>query len=126
MEEKLNKNENITTRILEVVAYAKKIRRVHSAADFEEICGLSKYYISTAKKTNSEKVGNDVVAAILRQFPEVDPMWLISGDGTMFGDEERKRIDYIERRLMDIISIVDEVNRCIHQTKSNTIVIPKD
>lgn len=51
-----------------------------SKAAFERRCGLSNGFINNIVKG----VGNDKIESILRAFPDIDRIWLLTGEGDMF------------------------------------------
>lgn len=48
-------------------------------ASFERKCGLSNGFINNIVKG----IGEDKISAILRVFPDVDKVWLLTGEGNM-------------------------------------------
>lgn len=48
-------------------------------ASFERKCGLSNGFINNIVKG----IGEDKIAAILRVFPDIDKVWLLTGEGNM-------------------------------------------
>lgn len=55
-----------------------------TAASFERLCGFSNGFVKTA----GESVGASKLAIILSLFPEISPLWLVSGLGDMLINSE--------------------------------------
>ncbi|WP_340074578.1 hypothetical protein [Leptobacterium sp. I13] len=49
---------------------------------FDESIGMSKGYMSRQIKTNAS-VGGDVLERIIDAYPELNPIWLLKGEGDM-------------------------------------------
>lgn len=55
-----------------------------TAASFERLCGFSNGFVKTA----GESVGASKLAIILSLFPDISPLWLVSGLGDMLNNSE--------------------------------------
>ena len=113
----------IKDRLLEFVAYTKLSKR-----KFQEKIGVSNSYIQNI----SEGIGADVLNRITIQFPELNNVWLLTGEGPMLktgtesssGSEtvtvSREAWDIIKRQaeslerkdaqISDLISILKKIN----------------
>ena len=65
-----------------------------SIRKFESACGLSNGYFSGLKNA----IGRDKMEAITRQYPELNPVWLMMGEGSML------RVQYKIERQNDILN----------------------
>lgn len=61
-------------RLLEFIAHKKMI-----VSEFERVCGLSNGYVGNMKNT----VGRKGLNEIRRVFPDLNPEWLLTGEGEM-------------------------------------------
>lgn len=67
-------NQNVKDRLLEFLK-SKNIKKSH----FEKQCGLSNGYINSM--VNS--ISYEKLEGILKEYPELNPSWLMNGEGTM-------------------------------------------
>ena len=78
---------------------------------FEQMCGLSKRYISNI----SQSLQPDKLRAISSVFPELNIDWLILGRGSMIRTDDEKAIPdilrTIERQAAMICDLHDEIKR---------------
>ncbi|WP_340203268.1 helix-turn-helix transcriptional regulator [Ascidiimonas sp. W6] len=58
-------------------------KRNLSLRSFDESIGMSKGYMSRQIKANAS-IGSDVLERMLNQYPELNPVWLLKGEGSMF------------------------------------------
>ena len=63
-----------------------------SLRSFDESVGMSKGYMSRQIKTKAS-VGGDVLERIIDKYPELNPIWLLKGEGEMLL-ESTKNTDY--------------------------------
>lgn len=113
----------IKDRLLEFVAYTKLSKR-----KFQEKIGVSNSYIQNI----SEGIGADVLNRITIQFPELNNVWLLTGEGSMLKTDpesssesetitvSREAWDIIKRQaeslerkdaqISDLISILKKIN----------------
>ncbi len=113
----------IKDRLLEFVAYTKLSKR-----KFQEKIGVSNSYIQNI----SEGIGADVLNRITIQFPELNNVWLLTGEGSMLktGTESssesetvtvsreawdiiKRQAESLERKdaqISDLISILKKIN----------------
>jgi hypothetical protein len=90
--------ENVKTRFLRFIK-EKGIGQTKC----EEICGLSRGYFSKIK----DNFGTDVLNKIIIAFPDINALWLITGNGNMFSTqekEEEKNESVSMREVFDQIS----------------------
>lgn len=57
---------------------------------FEEICGLSKRYVSNISKS----IQPDKLKKISNHFPELNTGWLMTGEGEMIRDDKKSTSDF--------------------------------
>ena len=103
-----------------------------SARQFDLSIGASNGYTLRMKK-NQASVGSDVIEMVLKTYPDLNVVWLLTGEGTMLKsqaepdildfdrlpDDKKRAIEQIieekirERQLQQIKDIVKEVTRGI-------------
>ena len=89
----------VKQRVMEFIRY-KRI----PIAKFENLCGLSCGYIRNMRKGfGVEKLNN-----ITKMFPELNPKWLLYGDGEMLVSETPT-----EEKFEEISPAVTAVNECL-------------
>jgi hypothetical protein len=66
--------QTVKQRVVEFIEY-KKI----SVRSFERLCGLSNGYVKGIKHT----IFPDKMKGITLQYPELNPVWLLTGEGQM-------------------------------------------
>ncbi len=88
---------------------------------FEQLCGLSRGYVTNLK--NAPKT--DKVLKILNTFPELDKVWLLTGEGSMLrGNGEpkategedaalREEVVMLRERVRNLQKLIDEKERTI-------------
>lgn len=115
----------IKDRLLEFVAYTKLSKR-----KFQEKIGVSNSYIQNI----SEGIGADVLNRITIQFPELNNVWLLTGEGSMLKTDQelssssesetitvsreawdiiKRQAESLERKdaqISDLISILKKIN----------------
>ena len=93
-------------RLIEFISYAGL-----SARQFDISIGASNGYTLRMKK-NSASIGSDVIENILRVYPQLNVVWLITGEGTMLKEELKKEsleFDELPKNRQD------EIERIIEQ-----------
>lgn len=89
----------VKQRVMEFIRY-KRI----PIAKFENLCGLSCGYIRNMRKGfGVEKLNN-----ITKMFPELNPMWLLYGDGEMLVSETPT-----EEKIEEIPNVAPAVAGCV-------------
>ena len=101
-----------------------------SARQFDISIGTANGYILRMKKNNAS-VGSDVIERIIKEYPQVNLVWLITGKGDMFITDKPKLkirskeeiIAYIDNRLTSKWSdeqkaLLDEVLKEIKDSKN--------
>ena len=89
----------VKQRVMEFIRY-KRI----PIAKFENLCGLSCGYIRNMRKGfGVEKLNN-----ITKMFPELNPMWLLYGDGEMLVSETTT-----EEKIEEIPNVAPAVAGCV-------------
>lgn len=89
----------VKQRVMEFIRY-KRI----PIAKFENLCGLSCGYIRNMRKGfGVEKLNN-----ITKMFPELNPKWLLYGEGEMLVSETPT-----EEKFEEISPVVPAVNECL-------------
>jgi hypothetical protein len=81
----------IASRIIQYLGI-KGVTQEEFAEDVEYGKSFDKGRLGKAK-TNYASIGSDVVEKFLRRFPDVNPYWLILGQGSV---ENEKRVPYTE------------------------------
>ena len=69
-------------RVKEVIKELKKLRKVHSQADFAKEVGIGQVQLSEIV-SGKRKLGPSYVNKILTRFPEINKSWLTDGEGEM-------------------------------------------
>ena len=111
-------------RIIDVISELKL-----SARQFDISIGTANGYILRMQKNNAS-VGSDVIERIIKEYPQVNLVWLITGKGAMFITEktqpkERSKQEieaYIDNRLKSKWSdekkaLLDEILKEIEDSK---------
>ncbi|WCO03109.1 hypothetical protein [Psychroserpens ponticola] len=71
-------------RIIDLISELKL-----SARQFDISIGTANGYILRMQKNNAS-VGSDVIERIVKEYPQVNLVWLITGKGDMFISEQQK------------------------------------
>lgn len=100
-----------------------------SARQFDLSIGTANGYILRMQKNNAS-VGSDVIERIVKEYPQINLVWLITGKGNMFIDEpsqpkarSKQEIEaYIDAKLKLQLSdekkaLLDEILSEIEKTK---------
>lgn len=106
-----------------------------SARQFDLSIGASNGYTLRMKK-NSASVGSDVIENIIRTYPQLNPIWLITGEGEMLNPdkealktgklppEKEREIESIieakikERQQQELQELLNQVNEEIARRKN--------
>ncbi|MDO6517292.1 hypothetical protein [Zobellia uliginosa] len=90
----------------------------HAISAFEKKLGLSNMTLIAAKK-NKASVKDTVLNKVFEVFPEVDPVWLLTGEGKMLRRDNvpdvkavadyTKEFDRIEKALARLVLDVGEI-----------------
>lgn len=75
-----------------------------SARQFDISIGTANGYILRMRKNNAS-VGSDVIERIIKEYPQVNLVWLITGKGDMFIDEQSESKP---RSAQEIEAYIDE------------------
>jgi hypothetical protein len=99
-----------------------------SARQFDISIGTANGYILRMQKNNAS-VGSDVIERIIKEYPQVNLVWLITGKGDMFNKDipqsnvrSKKEIEaFIDDKLKaqwseEKKALLDEILREINQT----------
>ena len=81
--------ENIVDRIYKVIDYA-----AINVSEFSKKIQVSNGYFAK-QRANKANIGSHIIEKIVRYFPEINSLWLITGEGSMIL-ERRKKIPSIE------------------------------
>ncbi len=76
-----------------------------SARQFDISIGTANGYILRMRKNNAS-VGSDVIERIVKEYPQVNLVWLITGKGEMFIEEQQPKT--ITRNKQEIEAYIDE------------------
>lgn len=121
-------------RLIEFIEYAGL-----SARQFDLSIGAANGYTLRMKK-NHASIGSDVIENILKKYPQLNVVWLITGEGEMLKNTSKKEIldfedlpksqqDEIERIIeqkirerqeRELKALLKEVTEEIEKTKSQT------
>jgi len=85
----------------------------YSQKDLAEIIGVSLSRISNIKK-GANKPNSDLIINILNKFREVNPYWLLLGEGEMFLKSSGDEIDYDKVRAHFTLDKNDTVKSADH------------
>lgn len=100
-----------------IIQFAE-IKKITKKDFFEELGVSASNFRSSGLKS---EVGGDVIAKILAQYPEINPQWLITGDGEMFKEinppnlDDSKDIAVVYDREVKSLQYTDQT-----ETLSNT------
>ncbi len=93
-------------RLIQFISYAGL-----SARQFDISIGASNGYTLRMKK-NSASIGSDVIENILRVYPQLNVVWLITGEGAMLKEDIKKdplEFDELPRnRQQEIEKIIEQ------------------
>lgn len=107
-----------------------------SVASFEKSVSMSNGSFASQFK-NNKTIGVDKIENILRKYPEINPEWLLTGQGEMLkGQVVAPAVAVNESREQELLSIIKDKNKIIdglefkvltlekelHQDKSTTLV----
>ena len=102
-------------RLRAFVQWAQSQGLCKSEYDFERQCGLSAKYISNNANTGKGNIGTEMLGRIIRVFPQLNLVWLCTGDGAMTtqggGDLNADYKQAYEGAIMQ----VEALNRIIKQ-----------
>lgn len=115
-------SENIAQRILQILK-EKKIK----PTPFEETKGISRGYLKKAADTGTG-LGIEIVEKILLEYPDIDPIWLITGKELRRNTDKKltpvdKSSDNKENRNP---SSMEEILNHLVQGDTNYILINKE
>jgi hypothetical protein len=75
-------NEDLTCRFTECYNHLKNSKKVKGSSDFAQKIEVSASVITDIRKMRS-KPGVHVLRGIIKAFPEINPTWLLTGEGEM-------------------------------------------
>lgn len=95
VQEKVNKKDTPIRRLREFVNWAQLKGFCKSEYDFERQCNLSPKYIANNTHTGKGNIGTQILGRIIRVFPQLNLVWLCTGDGPMLNQgENNHNADY--------------------------------
>ena len=97
--------DELNKRIVEVM-----IRYNHSKSSFASVLGVSLPMI-THITTGRNKPGIELIQNVLQEFKQVDPYWLLLGEGNM-QKEEAPSVD-----LSEVLAKITSLNQLINNAK---------
>jgi len=82
---------------------AERIKKLRSElgmtqSEFARRLGISQRALSHYER-GDRQIPLNLIQKILKEFPEVNPLWLLEGRGDMFDEERAKYVESIEKRL---------------------------
>ena len=90
-----------------------------SVRQFDISIGASNGYTLRMQKNNAS-VGSDVIERIIKKYPRLNLVWLITGKGTMFIDDETEL--KTQSSTIDIESFINEkLNEFIRMYENNSV-----
>lgn len=120
----MDKISPIKERILKFIDL-KGIKKV----DFCEITGIS--YANLKGKSLYSEIGGDKIAEILSIYPELNPEWLLTGNGPMLKNGDEKKTERGNTENMELVnSLIDRVGdlrqKLGEQVKENEYLYQKN
>jgi peptidoglycan hydrolase CwlO-like protein len=126
--------DNITERINEIMQFFKMKK-----SDFSKKIGLDNYSTIARIAAGEYKPSYEVLNRIVNSFPEINPSWLLTGEGEMLNDqtmiqepkfeyhkliaEKEKIIEWLNRELIDKREMIRHLqnvnNHLIEETNKN-------
>ena len=70
--------ESVIDRIFKIIEH-----KAISVSEFSKVIGVSNGYLAK-QRANKANVGSQIIEKIVRNFSDINPFWLITGDGSMF------------------------------------------
>jgi len=93
-------------RLMEFIKYAGM-----SARQFDLSIGASNGYILRMQKNNAS-IGSDVIENIIKTYPQLNVVWLLTGDGEMLKTENKKMLtdfhDLPRAKQLEIEAIIEQ------------------
>lgn len=109
-------NNTLEIRILEVFKLSGMNRH-----DFVSKVGISNAVLSHLS-SGRNKAGTDLVVQILTQFPDINPDWLVLGNGVMLRSEMKQSNEKLKSELLERIS---HLNKAVFNMQKETEGIQK-
>ena len=112
-------NQDIKNRILEILKYLGM-----SQGSFEKECGLANGWVSSIKKS----ISTESIQRILDKHAEINPAWIISGEGSMirirtyasndemqipFSKEDEEECNRLRQEIEELKETIARQNRVI-------------
>lgn len=109
-------NNTLEIRILEVFKHSSMNRQ-----DFVFKLGISNAVLSHLS-SGRNKAGTDLVVQILTQFPDINPDWLILGNGVMLRSESKQSNEKLKNELLERLNLL---NKAAHSLEKELESIQK-
>lgn len=91
--------QTITDRIYQII----ENERI-SISEFSKIIGVSSGYFSK-QKANKANIGSHILEKIVREYPKINPTWLLLGEGSMHIKIDQDKLVKLRKSLSNIESL---------------------
>ena len=81
-------------RLKEFIRWAKDNGLCKSENDFERQCSLAPKYITNNAHTGKGNIGTEMLARIIKAYPQLNLVWLCSGKDSMINENSPHNMDY--------------------------------
>lgn len=108
-------------RLRVFVKWAKSENLCKSESDFERLCNLAPKYIANNSATGKGNIGTEILARIIRIFPQLNLAWICTGEGSMlFIDPSSINYDYKQAYKGAMLQI-EALNRIVFKVENDKI-----
>lgn len=93
------------------VEWAKAQGLCTGESNFESQCNLQHRYITNNLSTGKGNIGTEMLGRIIRVYPQLNLVWLCTGNGCMIVGKESANIDYKQayELAMQQISVLNNI-----------------
>lgn len=107
-------NQTPIQRLRSFIKWAQMNGLCTSESDFERMCGLSQKYIANSSNASKGNIGTEILGRIVRKFPQLNLVWICTGDGPMINLDAPFNADY-KQAYEGAMMQVEALNRIIQQ-----------